>query len=248
MNMIACCKNHLLVVLLLIAFHPSRAEIVVKTFHDVNNNGVQEQSELLITGLTVIGYDDLGDDYPFLDDGAGTFTLEIVPSRIRVHVQGYNATLMEGVAGPSSVFFASDGDIILVPVSTGTQITAGTSDVLIPCYESGASQLKSESPAFVSFPYEATGVAQQYGGSGPNPDIDATIEQIGSTWGVGYQPTFQRAFASAILKRHVGLGPEGLGGVYVFDYSGGQVEIDQFSLQGINPSVGPAINVGSLMR
>jgi hypothetical protein len=38
---------------------------------------------------------------------------------------------------------------------------------------------------------------------------------VGSLWGVAYNKRSNRIFSSAFLRRHVGLGPKGLGGIYV---------------------------------
>ncbi|MDH3651400.1 MAG: malectin domain-containing carbohydrate-binding protein, partial [Saprospiraceae bacterium] len=232
-----------------IFFAPSlHADIIVTTYHDQNNNGIQDDGEPLITGLTVEGFDEFGNPFPFLDDGNGTFILPaLIPfDRLRIHVTGYNDQLLQGVAGPTSVFFASDGDQIAVPISTGPASDPLNSRILVPCYDGGPAEIFTNSPGFVSFPYEAKGVAEQYGGSGPNPQMDATIAQIGSTWGVAYQPVMERAFASTLVKRHTGLGPEGPGGIYIIDYSNGAAQVSSFNLHGITPSVGPAIDLGTV--
>ncbi len=226
----------------------SYAEIVVKTFHDTDNDGIQDPTELLITGLSVQGFDELGQSYPFLEDGSGIFILEVAPSRLRIEVTGYTHDLQPGISGPTSVFFAEDGDVILVPVITEAELDLAQLDILVPCYEKGAAEDKGQSPAFVSFPYTASGVAQQYGGAGPNPNVDATIAQIGSTWGVAFQSQRQRAFAATVLKRHVGLGPGGPGAVYTLDYTAPSPTVDHFDLQGFQPSVGPSIDLGAINR
>lgn len=43
--------------------------------------------------------------------------------------------------------------------------------------------------------------------------------QIGSTWGVAYQRTRKIIVSTATLKRHVGFGPQGTGGIYFTDFS-----------------------------
>src|SRR5690606_7994703 len=84
----------------------SPAEIIVKTFHDANNNGAFDPDESLITGLSVTGADILGNEYSFSDDGNGTFKLSPVPSRMRIQITGYDPSHRQGIAGPTSVFFA----------------------------------------------------------------------------------------------------------------------------------------------
>ncbi|NND32734.1 MAG: hypothetical protein HKN76_09100, partial [Saprospiraceae bacterium] len=228
-----------------------RADIKVFTFEDVNNNGIRETTEPLITGLMVSAFDASGNEVGFLDDGAGMHLLPaiIINGRLRIVVTGFNHDdLRQGKKRATSVFFAEDGDEFFVPVLKEQPLDPTANNILIPCYEKGASKLKNDSPAFVRFPFSAEGVAEMFGGDGPNPTKDASISQIGSTWGVAYQRSHQRAFASSILKRHVGLGPQGPGAVYILDYSDEEPALDYFNLQGITPSIGPAIDLGTVRR
>ncbi|NND33661.1 MAG: hypothetical protein HKN76_13820 [Saprospiraceae bacterium] len=251
MNTNSRMRAWLFIATLMVSFsNISIAEIVVKTFHDANNNGVFDTGETLITGLSVHAYDDKANMYGFMDDGAGTFKLNIVPSRMRIQVTGYNESLREGVAGPTSVFFSEDGNTFYVPVRKERQFDSSNTFVLVPCFEKGSAGNKVNSPAFVAFPYDVDGVSQEYGGTAPNPRMDATIAELGSTWGVGYQSTKSRAFISTVLKRHVDLGPEGPGGIYVLDYNSNpnDPELSSFNLEGYKPAVGPTIELGALNR
>ncbi|MCB0665683.1 MAG: T9SS type A sorting domain-containing protein [Saprospiraceae bacterium] len=251
MNINSRVRVYLLLVPILIGFSIlAQAEIVVKTFHDENNNGSYDPGELLITGLSVSGVDLSGNEYGFTDDGAGTFRLMTVPSRMRVRVVGYSTDLRQGVAGPTSVFFAEDGDVINVPVLQELEFNSANSTILVPCFEKGTAADKINSPALVSFPYDVDGVAEVYGGTAQNPRMDATIAQLGSTWGMAFQSIHKRAFVSTILKRHVDLGPEGSGGIYIADYNADpeKPEISSFNLEGFHPSVGPVIHLGAVNR
>ena len=227
----------------------SSAEIIVKTFHDKNGNGNFDTGEALVTGLSVKGLDDSGITHTFSDDGNGTFELNGVTSRIRVQVLGYDSNLREGKSGPTSVFFAEDGDIIFVPIRKNED-DSSSNTILVPCFEKGTASDKVNSPAFVAFRYGEGGVAEEFGGTAANPRMDATIAQIGSTWGVAYQRTRMRAFASTVLKRHVDLGPVGTGGVYIMDYSNNleKPEVTSIDIQGFQPSVGPVIDFGAINR
>ncbi len=245
-----CILRLCLVTTLFIFGLPLRADITVLTFEDINNNGLRENGEPLITGLQVTGYDDSGNELPFLDDGLGTFVLPdiLFSGRLRIVVTGYHNNLLPGKNRPTSVFFAIDGDKINVPVLLELPLDPNSSNILIPCYEKGASQLKKDSPAFVRFPFSARGIAAQFGGTGPDPIKDASISEIGSTWGVTYQRSHQRAFTATLLKRHVGVGPQGLDAIYTLNYHTGNPEISYFNLQGMTPSVGPPIDLGSVRR
>ena len=50
-----------------------------------------------------------------------------------------------------------------------------------------------------------------------------TKDKVGATWGLGYQRDKQLLWNSAMVRRHAGLGPKGLGGLYVTNTSGQMV-------------------------
>lgn len=97
--------------------------------------------------------------------------------------------------------------------------------------------------ALVSMPYTAQGLAVQH-------TKDAQIQTIGSVWGLTAQRSSKRVFTSAFLKRHVGLGPRGMDGIYVLDYNAATPTLlGGFDLQGVTPINGGAtIDLGSITR
>ncbi|AEI49739.1 SdrD B-like domain-containing protein [Runella slithyformis] len=62
-------------------------------------------------------------------------------------------------------------------------------------------------------------VSFKYGKTGPKDATAVTVladaAKIGSVWGIAYDKYKERLFTSAVLRRHSGLGPAGLGGIYV---------------------------------
>ncbi|MEL7159796.1 MAG: SdrD B-like domain-containing protein, partial [Bacteroidota bacterium] len=96
------------------------------------------------------------------------------------------------------------------------------------CYQSGdplRAGTTAGSDVLVSFPYDASGVGTNalvpFGipASAPIAQKDATAAQIGSTWGMAWERSTQTLYAAAMVKRHVGIGPLGEGGIYKLDYS-----------------------------
>ena len=121
--------------------------------------------------------------------------------------------------------------------------------LIVPCYETGNITGNLDA-AIVNFPYTASDVPEGQGGTGVNPAKAANIATVGSVWGVAVQSDARRVFTSSFLKRHVGLGPLGLGGVYVLDYGIGTPSIaGSFNLQSVVPANGgSAIDLGSVIR
>ncbi len=116
--------------------------------------------------------------------------------------------------------------------------------IAVPCYEPG-NLASNTNKGLVSIPYNSSG-ATPTGITGI-----AGLNQIGTVWGMGYQTANKRLFASTFLKRHSSLGPLGMGGVYVFDFSGASMGtfVNSFDLQGVTPANGgAAIDLGSVNR
>jgi len=89
-------------------------------------------------------------------------------------------------------------------------------DLIIPCYTNGdplapGAQMMNEK-VVVRFNYTD-------GGLNPEPEAIADASEVGSVYGIAYQRQTQRLFASTFVKRHVGLGPMGVDGIYVVDLS-----------------------------
>lgn len=89
-------------------------------------------------------------------------------------------------------------------------------------------------------------------GEGPPASIDATVAQLGSTWGKTFQTSRQRMFVASTLWRHVGFASgKGLGDLFLFDYSSGSpaTMLGSIDLQGVSPSNGGVpIDFGSVCR
>jgi hypothetical protein len=83
--------------------------------------------------------------------------------------------------------------------------------------------------------------------------VDANLGQTGSIWGLAYQKLTKKMFVSAMLKRPIPLGPQGLGGLYMFDYSNATAAPPAptgYNLEGVVSTNTPSttINFGSVNR
>ena len=78
----------------------------------------------------------------------------------------------------------------------------------------------------------------------------ATHEQVGTVWGEARDKNKDRFFFSTLLKRHVGFGPKGVGGIYIIDKTGSGYALGgSFDLQGVVPNnTATAIDLGSVTR
>jgi hypothetical protein len=118
-------------------------------------------------------------------------------STVRFIPDGASANIDLGVARDAD--YAQNDAMLATPVhSNGNPLGGGTAGTNF---------------ALVGYPYTANGESAR------NTTF-ATAAQIGSTWGAAWQPARKRLFTAALLKRHVGLGSQGLGGIYVTSVPG----------------------------
>uniref|UniRef100_UPI0037518D2D SdrD B-like domain-containing protein n=1 Tax=Flavobacterium sp. TaxID=239 RepID=UPI0037518D2D len=124
------------------------------------------------------------------------------------------------------------------------------------CFASGlVTGTAAPDAAIVSIRYNTTGLNAMYSnyngvqGTGLLPQIDATISQVGSVYGMAYQKSKKRMFFSTFLKRHVDI-LDGPGYIYVLNYTTNPATyLTKFNLNGIVPSNGTvALAFGTVCR
>lgn len=224
--------------------------VTVIIYQDDNNNGAKDPDESNVGGfsLEVTGFND--QVIPFEETSTGAF-VGYVPRRARIVVKGYSDGLLEGNVGEestASVFFTEPGDdkvTYYVAISTGPIVNYQSSKIILPCYEGGPSEGKN-GPAIISFGFMDDGIVQNLGGDAPNPSMLATVKEVGATWGIGLRHKANIVFAGALVKRHVGLGPEGIGGLYQYDLN--SETLSGYDLDGIGAANGGVVDFGSLTR
>ncbi|GEM_PF-639286 len=221
-----------------------------KAFQDFNYNGLDDQNGGGIAGIAVYLYacdasgnsiaadnttTDADGTYFFagLTDGT-TYRIEfIAPASMNFLQSGFNGadarTTVQFVNSPScdaNIGLASPADFCEADPS-----------LAIPCYVNGdplaSGSGSANEEALVLF-------KSSYEGGNPKPTLLATAEEVGATWGIAYHRATKTIYTSAFLKRHVGFGPLGIGGIYKTDLSGAQAVTSPFI--DVN-SIG--INVGS---
>lgn len=213
----------------LLPFSNIFAQLSGTVFKDFNNDGFQTPPhELGMRNITVSVYSSSFSTIAKQTDinGNYTFSAQEVPvgSMIRVEFTGLGTNNNGKKAGNSN----TDVQFLTVPPGGANNISLGiltNTDycqidgtlIYTPCYVSGnalGGGSAGEDDALVSFPYNATGVG---GTTGPMPHHIAKASEVGSLWGMDYQARGKTVLASAITRRHVGLGPLGTGGIYKFD-------------------------------
>ncbi|MCB9149007.1 MAG: hypothetical protein H6641_09625 [Caldilineaceae bacterium] len=227
--------------------------ITGSVFLDANSNGVKDGSEALLTGvsgLVVTAYDASGASAgtTTVDTATGQYLLNATGAGpFRIEFTGIPSWLQPSVVGANSdttvQFVASSATGIDIGVFNPADYVTGDPQLVVPRSASGTGTTSTAS-VFFSFPYNSSN------NTTPAPSTGLQVQQVGSVWGIAWQRSEKRLYASALLRRHAGFGPQGPGGVYVMDYSNpaSPALITGFTLQGLTPSVGPAIDLGSVTR
>ncbi|GAB3991206.1 hypothetical protein GCM10028807_20810 [Spirosoma daeguense] len=199
-------------------------------FRDFNANGTRQTTEPAVAGVEVRAFNNLGVNvtpggvittpasgtYSVTPTtGAGTYRLEFtIPATFSYLNEGFRAS---GGAGTSIQFAATGATGINFPVSTRTDYCQTTPPLITPCYVSGDPLATGSTVA-----NEHVMVSLPYGSTGASPSITPLSDayQIGSVWGLAFQRETNKLFSAAFLKRHTGLGPAGLGGIYLTTTTG----------------------------
>ncbi|QMW01115.1 SdrD B-like domain-containing protein [Spirosoma foliorum] len=205
-------------------------------FRDFNSDGVYMSipasgtyayGEPGVGGITVTAYNAAGTAVATTTSSTvatslGTYTLTVgntnayrvefsTPTALNYFNDGFHTASGSG----TSVQFVNGGATsINFGVSTPTDYCQDTPPLAVPCYVSGDPQSTTANNALKSADVL---VNVPYNSSGASAAIThlATAVELGSVFGAAYQRETKKLFTAAFLKRHVGLGSGGLGGIYV---------------------------------
>ncbi|MDH3226264.1 MAG: hypothetical protein OEM67_04145 [Thermoleophilia bacterium] len=141
---------------------------------------------------------------------------------------------------PLPVQFVERGDRADLAIVKPGQYCQAAPALATTCFVSGDHSVDcgegapGANDALVAFPWEATDFAGAFPPegwpaatrvpapswtqkTGPKPDSLASVREVGAVWGLAFDRTEDRLFASAMVKRHADLGDLGTGGIYAVD-------------------------------
>jgi len=193
-------------------------------FNDYDADGIKDAGEINgVAGVTVIAYNCAGGiAAQTTTDASGKYVLNVSASDYPIRVEF--ATLpsyagqgtMHGADSRTTVQFVTAPDCTIdLGVLDNNDYCQTTPQVVVPCYVYGkpdVGSLSGQMDALVAFDYGTTGPKDM-----SKIALLAKAEEVGTLWGVAYDRYKHKVYTSATLKRHAGLGPLGLGGIYVTD-------------------------------
>ncbi|MBN8820600.1 MAG: DUF11 domain-containing protein [Spirosoma sp.] len=198
-------------------------------FRDFSADGIKQATETQgVASVTVTAFDCDGVKYgPVVTDQFGkyVFTSTAIKYPVRIEFRtaaGNDMGTIYGSSSHSNVQFVEQATCSVdLGIANPYLYCQPDPQIFIPCYTYGdpltlnptppvaTSALSAGAAAVVSFPYDESTT----GATGVSHWSDAG--QVGTVWGLGYNRLTKDVFMAATLHRHSGLGPLGLGGIYV---------------------------------
>jgi len=224
-----------LLVLIFLSLQSVNAQITGTVFRDGNGDGIFQPNEPKVGGVTINAYNSAGalcGSAVSVPNASPNYTINGCTGAIRLEfiipaptACGLDNTLdfstASGSGSKTSVQFttnpSSNNDFGVL--SNDFYVKNSNPTMFVPNYMngSGVQGTSSDDAVLYSFLYNSSGVPSSQGGSAPDPVMLAKTHQIGSVWGTSYSKHAKRLFVAAFLKRHVGMGPDGSGAIYMID-------------------------------
>ncbi len=148
----------------------------------------------------------------------------------------------QGGGSNTSTQFVNDGVTANLGLNYPSDFCQNNPTLATTCFTFGAYDSTSRTHLY-SFPYNGTTPYKAYTDS-PAPTFPAPTPvtanlNIGSTWGIAYHKPTKLLVNSAYLKRHIGVGPGGLGQIYTVNAAGAVANLVNLgaTAAGVDPRV-----------
>ena len=203
-----------------------------RVFQDSNGNGSRQAGETGIPGISVKCTDTSGTTQTVTTNSTGQYSLTSCSGAVRLEftipASGCNVSSdldfqgFSGTDNKTSVQFvnSTDTNVDFGVYDPAAFVTQSNPTMFVPRFCNGnmsAGTQSGNTGVLASFPYLENGLPASDGGTAADPVYLAYGSSIGSVWGTAYSRQSKKLFVSAFLKRHVGLGAAGPGGIYMLD-------------------------------
>lgn len=206
--------------LFLLLTQAANAQVSGTIFRDFDADGARDSTsnhikEVGLAGVTVTAYNAVNASVGSATTGTfGTYTITGVSGTVRIEFTGLQTGDFSSKAGGTSVqFVTAPATNVNFAVNYPADYNTGaaSTNAFVPSFFNGdATATPPGSTAgieyFMKFPYSNSGTTA--------PSATMTGEIIGATNGTAYSRHAQTIFAAAFVKRHIGLGSLGSGGIY----------------------------------
>ncbi len=198
-----------------------------RVFGDFNYNGLDDQHSPL-SGVQVYLFECGPDGASILldsmrTDGLGQYFFSGLNDGTLYRLEFIPPEGLGYIDAPAGADHSQSVQIVTAPTCEANAAFTHPQDYAIPnpnvaatCYVNGDPLLEDseahDMDVLVMFNWTATG-------NSIPPDHVASAGELGACYGLAWDRNHQLLYASAFVKRHVGLGPLGLGGIYRIDMS-----------------------------
>jgi choice-of-anchor A domain-containing protein/uncharacterized repeat protein (TIGR01451 family) len=208
------------------------AQITGFVYQDFNSNGIKDAGDAGLAAATVRAYNasnvQIGTTTTTATDGSYTIT-GVAAGAYRLAFtnlgSGYYETANNG-AGTANQFVTAPTNQASLGLLYPSDYCQKNPFVAVACYINGniTSPGVSFIDAYALYPYEASSTVGANTQS-PTATHGASAGQIGSVWASAYHRKSKTMFTSAVLRRYMGFGPLGTGGIYRIDMANPAVPV-----------------------
>jgi hypothetical protein len=211
-------------------------------FNDYDADGTQDAGENSgIGSVTVKAFNSAGvlaasattdayGKYSLTGLTAASYPLRIEFSSLSIYGQG----TLKGTNGKTTTQFVNAPSCsVNLGVLDIQDYSQKNPRVYIPRYTNGdplpSGSSAGSQPGIITYKYGTSGLYDA-----ANFTTIATAAKVGSIWGLAYKKQNGMLYGAAVLRRHVGLGPKGLGGLYMINTKTNALTSIDLTTLGIN--------------
>ncbi|MFM8395291.1 MAG: SdrD B-like domain-containing protein, partial [Acidobacteriota bacterium] len=198
-------------------------DIAGTVYSDYNGDGSRNPGDNPgVANVTVTGYDRNGQTYTTTSNNEGKYCLTVPTASYPVRVEFTNLSRSSGRVGANSAssvqFLAAPSQSVDLSISSPDGYCETNPWVMTSCFVFGDPLPQTGTPSPAAG-LEPAMVRARYSQSGIKTGVQpfANASEVGAIWGLAYHKQSDRLFTSAILRRHTGFGPRGLGGIYILN-------------------------------
>ena len=245
---------------------PPSGAIGGKVYVDYNFNGLNDDEGSYMPRVKVAAYDAQGIKIEETTSNSGGQYVLAIPNGVTVRIEftdlpeGYTDGAIGSQSGSSVRRVTSPSCSVDYGMALADCLCQDDPPLVIPCYVNGdpSSASIGALDALVLVGYDQRGLGANYAslpptaGTGGMPKPIAKANQVGATWGVGWDRKSKTAFTTSVVKRFSGFGPLGVAGIYAISDPEGSATVSSYlnlapclSLPALNRP-GLALNVSGL--
>ncbi len=194
-------------------------------FHDLNNNGTMDGSEIGVANVLVVATDATGANQQAFTDSNGDYQFTgLSNSQYRVAFTtppGYNSSWM-GTNNNSSIQFVTVPNCTAsYGVIQGTSICGSNPDITLTCFVEGRLGDNDGVETIISLEHDFTATS--------SVNVLATKAETGSIWGITWRNTTDEIYSSAFIKQYAGLTSHGHDAIFKTVEAGGAYTTSLFT-------------------